>query len=243
MAKKCCCPKTTELNTTTSVIRSEEYFASTADGATQSATRQLTITRSAVGQWSAVLSPAHVDGVDYHVSFTGEEQSANRDAPDFTIVQGSKTATGFDFQITTGDNGGTADVYIDTPFTIGIDAPVTVLTAVTVLGASVGTPAAGALVSDNFQDGNGNAPFSLQIRNTTGSPIDWIAVISDVDYASIPSLNAGNYTLSTTGAGPYTHTFTGTQSLAAGASVTITGGTPSPAGVGSANGNPEFFIA
>ena len=130
MAKKCCCPKTTELNTTTSVIRSEEYFASTADGATQSATRQLTITRSAVGQWSAVLSPAHVDGVDYHVSFTGEEQSANRDAPDFTIVQGSKTATGFDFQITTGDNGGTADVYIDTPFTIGIDAPVTVLTAV-----------------------------------------------------------------------------------------------------------------
>lgn len=117
------------LSTASATIRSEEYFAASADGAAQSANRQLTLSRSAVGQWRAVLSPAHPDGIDYHVSFTAEEQGSNRDTPDLTIVQGSKTASGFDFQITTGDNGGVADVYIDTPFTIGIDAPVSVIIA------------------------------------------------------------------------------------------------------------------
>lgn len=109
-------------------------------------------------------------------------------------------------------------------------------------GPSVGTPADGALVSDNFQDGNGNAPFNLQIRNTTGTSVPWVAVLNDVPYATIPSLNTGNYTLSTTGTGPYTHTFTGTVDLGPYANITITGGTPSPPGVGNADGNPEFYI-
>ena len=230
-----------ELTTTTKTIRSEEYFASSVDGLAQATNRQIAVSRSAVGQWSAVLSPAHPDGVDYHVSFVAEEQSANRDTPDITIVQGTKTANGFDFQITTGDNGGVADVYIDTPFTIGIDSPVDVIVSAS-LGGAVGTPAAGVIVADNFQDGNGNAPFSMQLRNTTGTASNWIAVIRDVAYSSIPSLNAGPYTLTTSGSGPYTHTFTGTSPLGAYANIAITGGTPSPAGVGTASGNPELYL-
>ena len=98
------------------------------------------------------------------MSFTAEEQQENRDTPDITIVQGSKTATSFMVQITTGDNGGVADVHIDTPFTLAIDAPVSVLNSATLgEGATTLTPANGAIVSDNFQDGNGGAPFNLQV--------------------------------------------------------------------------------
>jgi len=96
----------TEQETETKTIYSEEYYASSDDGLTQTSARQLTIGRGDVGQW---------------------KQSALRDTPDITIVQGTKSASGFGFQITTGDNGGTEDVYIDTPFTIGIDAPVVVV--------------------------------------------------------------------------------------------------------------------
>lgn len=104
------------------------------------------------------------------------------------------------------------------------------------------TPSSGELVSDNFQDGNGNAPFNLQVRNTTGNPVNWVAVVRDVPYASIPNLAPGNYSLSTEGTGPYTHTFTGTAPLSAYSNITITGGLPTPAGAGSSSGLPELYI-
>ena len=124
------------LTTSKRTVYSEEYYAATADGLIQSGSRNVTMTRTAVGQWDVVMASAHPDGIDYHVSFEAEEQSTNRDAPDLTIVQGSKTASTFMVQVTTGDNGGTADVYIDTPFTLAIDAPVEVVTAAT-LGGNV----------------------------------------------------------------------------------------------------------
>lgn len=126
-------PVTPTLNKTTRVIYSEEYFARSLNGLTQLAARNATITRTAAGQWTVALATAHPDGVNYHVSLTAEEQSANRDTPDITVVQGTQTATGFQIQITTGDNGTSADAYIDTPWSFGIDAPVTVLEDVTIV--------------------------------------------------------------------------------------------------------------
>ena len=125
---------TPTLETTSATVYSEEYYASSTDGATQAGGRAVSMTRTAVGQWDVVLDTAHPDDLEYHVSFTAEEQQENRDTPDITIVQGSKTATSFMVQITTGDNGGVADVYIDTPFTLAIDAPVSVLNSATLGG-------------------------------------------------------------------------------------------------------------
>lgn len=123
-------PPQPTLVTTTAVIRSEEYFAMSTNGTTQASVRQMSISRTAVGRWNVTLSPPHPDGLNYHPSFTAEEQSSNRDTPDITIVQGTRSSSGFEIQITTGDNGGAADVYIDTPFSIGINSPITVLTGV-----------------------------------------------------------------------------------------------------------------
>lgn len=113
----------------TRVIYSEEYFAKSTDGLTQSGNRGLTVARSSTGVWTATLATAHPDGVDYHPSIQVEEQdgAGNRDGIDPHIIQGSVSATGFKFMLTTGDNGTGADGYVDTPFTIGIDSPVTVL--------------------------------------------------------------------------------------------------------------------
>jgi hypothetical protein len=110
-------------------------------------------------------------------------------------------------------------------------------------GGDLGTPADGTLVSDNFQDGNGNAPFNLQVRNTTNTATPWRAVIPAAPYATIPGLTAGPYTLVTTpnGDGTFQHVFTGTSDLGAFQNVTIQGGLPSPPGVGGA-GNLDLFI-
>ena len=96
-----------------------------------------------------------------------------------------------------------------------------------------GTPANGLFISDNFQDGNGNAPFNLQVRINGAGPEDWRAVVAG-PYATIPNLSSGNYTLQTTdnGDGSYTHVFTGTVPLANFNNIIITGGLPVPAGAG-----------
>lgn len=113
---------------TPKIIYSEEYFARSINGSTQSSSRNMTITKAANNIWTAVLSSAHPDGVNYHPSITPEEQFANRDGVIAQVVQGTQTANGFDFMLLTGDNGlNPDDINVVAPFTIGIDSPVTVL--------------------------------------------------------------------------------------------------------------------
>ena len=102
----------------------EVYAGGTSDGTTQDWARNATLTRTNVGRWTVSLDSPHPDGTGYHISTQAQEESGNRDTPDITTVQGTLTANGFDIQIVTGDNGGSADVYVDTPWTFGITAPV-----------------------------------------------------------------------------------------------------------------------
>lgn len=108
------------------VVYHEEYFASSENGTTQGGARNMSITRNSTGFWTAILNTPHADGVNYHVSLTAEEQANFRDGMDIHVVQGTKTANGFDFMITAGDNGARADGYVDTPFTLSINAPITI---------------------------------------------------------------------------------------------------------------------
>ena len=111
-------------------------------------------------------------------------------------------------------------------------------------GGGGGMPAGGALVSDNCQDGENNAPFNLQIRNTTNNPTNWEMVWSGRPYATIPNLSTGPYTHTVTdnGDGTYDHTFTGTTPLNGFQNVQITGGLPNPAGTDFGCGSVERFI-
>jgi hypothetical protein len=104
----------------------ETYACRSTDGITSSFNRNTSLVRTAVGRWTVTLTPPHPDGTDYVICATTEEQSGNRDTPDVTAVQGTITANGFDLQITTGDNGGTADVYVDSPLMVSVCAPITV---------------------------------------------------------------------------------------------------------------------
>ncbi len=104
------------------------YAARSANGATQSFSRDATITRTAQGRWRVVFAADHPDGVDYHPSLSVEEQADNRDGVDIQIVQGSQTENGFEVMLTTGDNGGSADTYVDAPWSFEVTAPVTVVT-------------------------------------------------------------------------------------------------------------------
>lgn len=103
-------------------------------------------------------------------------------------------------------------------------------------------PAAnGKVVSDNFQDGNGNAPFNLQVRNTQGDPVNWQACTPDVGYSTIPNLqtSGANYQVIDNGDGTFKHCFDGTG-LGGFQNITITGGVPSPAGNGG-SGNLDLY--
>lgn len=110
------------------------------------------------------------------------------------------------------------------------------LTAVVTL-----TPAESVLVCDNFQDGKSKAPYNLQVRNTTGDTVAWVAVIEDTPYKSIPALVEGNYELDVTESEKgYTYTFSG--KLDGYESITVTGGVPSPVGSGKTETSPALFI-
>ena len=124
-----------EIQTLTPVfttIYSEEYYAISNNGTTQSDSRNATITRTGTGRWTVLFSAPHPDGANYHPSVTSYEDVTNRDARDIQVVEGSQTANGFDIQITTGDNGTGADTPVDTPWSFGVDAPVQVLQSVTI---------------------------------------------------------------------------------------------------------------
>ena len=111
-------------------------------------------------------------------------------------------------------------------------------------GDDFGTPANGDLVSDNFQDGNGDAPFNLQVRNTTNSPTGFTAVLDSVPYATIPGLAPGDYTLTTTANpdGTFTHVFTSTVDLAPFQGIAITSQVaPTPPGMGGTS-NVDLFV-
>ncbi len=106
-----------------------------------------------------------------------------------------------------------------------------------------GTPSA-SVALDNFQDGNGNAPYSLILRNTTNSPIaNYEVLVSNVPYGTIPGLVLGNHTvaISSNPNGTFNYLFTSTVALPAFGSRTINGGVPVPSGTGSACGCVSFF--
>lgn len=121
------------LTTTSKVIYSEEYFVRSSDGLTQSSSRNINLVNNGPGQWTVNLTTPHPDGVNYHPSITVEEQDSNRDSVIPQIVQGSQTASSFDLMLLTGDNGGNADGYVISPFSISISSPISVIETVTLL--------------------------------------------------------------------------------------------------------------
>ena len=94
------------------------------------------------------------------------------------------------------------------------------------------------LVLDNFQDGNGNAPFSLIIRNSANVATTFEAQVIQAPYKEIPSLEPGNYIVSSNSNKDDTHNHIFSGVLNANQSITIRGGTPSPAGVGRTDNSP-----
>jgi len=103
-------------------------------------------------------------------------------------------------------------------------------------GTVEGEPSLGAaqgiVVSDNFQDQR-FIPFNLQVRNTTGSAVNFEALVENVAYSSIPNLNLHNASMVTSdnGDGTYNHLFSGT--LGAFQNIVMSGGVADPFGDGS----------
>lgn len=87
----------------------------------------ITVARLGVGRWEVIFPFPHPDGAEYHVSLTAEEQINLRDTPDILVRQGFKTQNGFEYFIVTGDNGGSADTFVDTPHTVSINVPMEML--------------------------------------------------------------------------------------------------------------------
>lgn len=97
-----------------------EVFASGRQNVTVTTiARNSTITRTAAGRYTVAFTSAHPDGANYEVLF-GVEEDANRDIPKASVIDGSKTATGFNMTLTVDDNGGAADGYNDEPWSFAV---------------------------------------------------------------------------------------------------------------------------
>lgn len=106
---------------TIDTLNVEYYRGRSANGTTVDFVENATMTRTAAGQWQIRFAGNHPYGDEYTVTTQAEEQGNLRDTPDITTVQGTQNNAGFDIQITTGDNGGTADGFVDTPWSWSVE--------------------------------------------------------------------------------------------------------------------------
>ena len=109
------------------VIYEEFYAGGTDDGLNLTWGRNLKMQRIAQGIWEVGFVAPHPDGTAYAINVLTQEEANLRDSVLPWVEQGSKTPNGFIIHLVTGDNGGTADTYVDTPFTVSVNAPVKVL--------------------------------------------------------------------------------------------------------------------
>ena len=108
-------------------IYEEFYAVASDDGFNATWGRNMKMERIGVGIWKVYLFPDHPDGTQYVANVLTQEQANLRDSVLPWIEQGSKTPSGFTLHLVTGDNGTGADIYVDTPFTVSVNAPVNVL--------------------------------------------------------------------------------------------------------------------
>ena len=118
------------LNITTEDIIVGHASAFQSTGTTNIA-RNSTVTNTAVGQYTVSFITPHPDGADYEVLFGQDEDGADRDVVKLSVVEGSRTANGFDVQVTVDDNGAGADIYADEPWSFEVLREITVITNVT----------------------------------------------------------------------------------------------------------------
>lgn len=111
----------------TQTIYVEYYKGRSSSGTNVEHVLNATMTRTDVGRWQVRFNKPHQEGESYTIVTQPEEESSFRDTPDVTVVQGSQNANGFDIQIHTGDNGSTADRYVDAPWSWGVEHPIQVL--------------------------------------------------------------------------------------------------------------------
>lgn len=77
----------------------------------------------------AFASP-HPDGERYEVVYGCEESAATRDVPKVSTVAGSRSASGFEVQVTVDDNGGAADAYSGKAFSFAVKTTIVIVTNV-----------------------------------------------------------------------------------------------------------------
>lgn len=80
------------------------------------------------GHWRVEFDTPHPDGTAYVISLQ-QTVDGQRDAVDPAPVEGTITASGFEFYTTTGDNGGTADALVQEGWYYSVDAPVDLVVA------------------------------------------------------------------------------------------------------------------
>lgn len=112
-----------ETLTTTSEVRGYTWaagFISNAGATLQGVGNHGSSSQILGGRYQVNFGSAHPNGANYAVVFGGEEDAANRDSRDIHLIEGSRTATGFQVMITTGDNGGGADTYVNEDFSYSV---------------------------------------------------------------------------------------------------------------------------
>lgn len=198
------------------------------------------VTNTANGQYTVTFNTAHPNGANYSIVLGVEEDDTNRDARIIQVIDGSQTANGFSVMILTGDNGGTADPLVEENWSFQVAAEITVVTNVTqgttppvASTTPVGTEdtTGASLRLFNFADRSNR--FQISLGNTTGNPVNYEILLSNVPYNSIPNLSTGNYTVSAPSSNPdgtFNFLFTSTAPLAAFQNLIITGDFVTPNG-------------
>lgn len=89
------------------------------------------VTNTANGRYTVTFDTPHPNGANYSIVLGVEEDTGNRDGRIIQVVDNSQTANGFQVMILTGDNGTTADGFVEENWSFQVAATLSVVTNVT----------------------------------------------------------------------------------------------------------------
>jgi hypothetical protein len=197
---------TPTLNVTKQTIGYSFAAAQTAANGTNNYNTNCTVTKIAgtTGRYSVAFTSPHPNGASYPITLGIQEDLTNRDGRIAQVVTGTQTANGFDVYIGTGDNGGTADVYVEEVWYFNVTAEIEVVTDVSLSGSTSPPSGVTSLTSSgtptgdftNIQLNDNNAFYWALQFNAPNAPgtYNYEILLDNVPY-DIGTLNLGNHTV------------------------------------------------
>ncbi|MDV7188534.1 hypothetical protein R3X25_14685, partial [Lutibacter sp. TH_r2] len=205
------------------------------------------VSRTATGRYTVAFTTAHPNGAEYDITF-GTQINSGRDSRIVSVLE--QRADGFDVVVVTGDNGTTADTYVDEVWYFNTSATKDVVTGVEL----VTTTSAGTTTDPTTPTGTPTTDFTYTLNDTASGTYFQLGFNNGVQATSyeilldnvpyqLTNLTLGDHTVveQDNGDGTYDYLFTSTSPIGANSQYRQIQGDKSATGSGNSCNCVSFY--